>query len=314
MKIYLLESHPILSKDQKRKLEKFGELKVLNVEKLDSSEAVRLIKDADILIAGTSAIKKIDIKLLEGLHDLKFISLLTIGTNWVDLTSAKKLNIVVSNAKGGSAESVAEHIWGMILGLSKRINEFDRDARSRGAYKFTGYSGKEVYGKTLGIIGLGDIGSKVARIATCFNMEVLGVNKSNRKIQGVEMVSLDGLLKRSDIICVCVPLNEETQNMISFYEIAKMKYGAILVNCAREEIVNKNAVLKGIRSKRIFGYGVETEIMKPISKNDPYFKYPNIIVTPHNAFNTEDADERINNMMIDNIEAFLKGNPINVVN
>ncbi|MBU0569934.1 hypothetical protein KKB40_04095, partial [Patescibacteria group bacterium] len=281
---------------------------------LSSSEVIKKVSDAEILIAGSSGINRIDKELLVGLTKLKFVSLLTIGTNWIDLEHAKKKGIVVSNAKGGTAESVAEHIWGMILGLSKRINEFERDVKDKGAYKFTDYKGMEVYGKTIGIIGLGDIGIKVARIARAFQMKVIGINKSGRKIAGVYLVSLDELLRKSDVIAVCIPLVEETKNMISKAEIKKMKDGVVLVNCAREEIVDKRIVLQGIKSGKIFGYGVETEIMKPVSNNDPYLKFSNVIVTPHNAFNTKEGELRVNDLMIENIKTYLKGKPINVVN
>ncbi|MFC1790811.1 2-hydroxyacid dehydrogenase, partial [Patescibacteria group bacterium] len=263
--------------------------------------------DTEILIAGSSGIERISKELLAGLKNLKLITTLTVGMAWVDLEAAKSLKIPVCNIKGANSESVAEHAWGMILDLSKRITEFDRDVRNRGAYRFGDYQGKEVYGKTIGIIGLGDIGKKIARIAGAFKMKVLGTNKSGQKVAGVKLVRMDDLLKESDVVVIAVPLTEETKDLISKREIKLMKKEAILVNPAREPIVNKRAVLKAVKEGKLFGYGVETEIMQPISKSDPYLQYPNVVVTPHNAFNTKDAERKSFEVTIENIKAFLEG-------
>ncbi len=261
-----------------------------------------------VLIPGPSGFDKgIDAEILENLENLKFISLITVGTDWVDLDVAKNLNIPVSNVKGANSESVAEHAWGMIIDLSKRITEFNRDARDNGAYKFTDYKGRELLGKTLGLIGTGDIGKKVARIATAFDMKVLGINKHGGMVDGVELVSLDTLLKESDIVNISVPLNEETEGLIGEEEISKMKDEVIVVNCAREKIVEKDAILDAVESGKIFGYGVETAIMKPISKDDRYWDYSNVLLTVHNAFFTEEASNNELSRALDNIEKFISG-------
>lgn len=313
MEIYLVTSNPRLNEFQRQQLEEIGELQVLNVQKLSAAELVARAPNAEIVIAGPSGIEVISKELLEGLGHLKYITLLTVGYDWVDVKAAQGLKIPISNVKGASSESVAEHTWGMVLDLAKRITEFNRETREKGAYKFGDYRGKEVYGKTLGIIGLGDIGKKVARIAKGFDMKVIGINKSGRPIEGIELVNLRTLLKNSDVVTVCVPVTPETENMISDEQIGLMKNGVILVNCAREAIVNKEAVIKAVNSGKVFGYGVETPIMKPIPEDDPYLKHPNIIVTPHNAFNTEDAEVKTYDMVVKNIQSFLRGSPQNLV-
>lgn len=313
MKIHLVTFNPRPTDSQKQQLRELGDLAIVNVQKLSATEVVEKVPDAEILIVGSSGVEEVSEGLLEGLKRLKYITLLTVGYAWVDVKAAQELNIPISNVKGANSESVAEHTWGMILDLAKRITEFNRDVREKGAYKFGEYCGKEVYGKTLGVIGVGDIGTKVARIARGFDMRVLGVNKSGRLVEGVELTDLENLLKESDVITICVPLTPETESMVSDKEFTLMKDGAILVNCAREDVVNKEAVLKVIASGKIFGYGVETEIMKPIQSNDPYLKYPNVIVTPHNAFNTEDARRKVYDTAIANIQSFLDGSPQNLI-
>lgn len=288
------------------------ELDFHQVDKLAKDEIIELAKTAQILIIGPS-ITKLRRDLLSQLKELKLLALPTIGTDWVDLEYCRENGITVSNIHGATAESVAEHIWAMILDLGKRVSEFDRDARLEGAYNFTLYKGKEVYGKTLGVIGVGSIGSKVARIAKSFDMRVIGVNKSNKSVEGVEMVDKSTLLSESDVIALCIPSNDKTKNYIDHDEIVEMKDGVIIINCAREVIVNKQALLDGIKSGKVFGYGVETSIMQALDKNDEYYKYPNIIVTLHNAFNTVEADMSTYNTIVENIEAYVDGKPQNIV-
>jgi phosphoglycerate dehydrogenase-like enzyme len=295
-------------------LEKIGDLRVYNKQKLSADEVALLAHDADILIIGPSGVDRISPDMIDQLPNLKLISLLTVGYDWVDVSYAKSKDIAVCNIKGANSESVAEQSWGMIIDLAKRITEFNKDAEKNGACTFGDYKGKEIYGKTLGVIGLGDIGKKIARCAKGFNMKVLGVNKSGLPVDGVELVSLETLLTQSDVIAVATPLNSETKNLISKPQIDMMKTGAILVNCAREEIVNKTAMIEAVRNNKLFGYGVETAIMTPIPKNDPYFSTRRIIAIPHNAFNTEDADKKSYDLVLANIKAYLAGKPQHVVN
>lgn len=313
MKIYLITSNPQISGAMENKLKKMGDLVVINAQKMTAQDVISKAGDAEILIAGSSGIEMISRELLSGLEHLKMIATLTVGVAWVDIEATKDLGITVCNIKGANAESVAEHAWGMILDLAKRITEFDRDNRHQGAFMFADYTGKEVYGKTIGIIGLGDIGSKVARIAAAFNMRILGFNRSKKSIPKVEQVDLKTLLKESDVIVTTVPLTEETTNMISDNEVALMKDGVILINPAMEPITNKDAVLRGLESGKIFGFGIETEIMKPVPKDSPYFQHPRTVVTPHNAFNTEDANVKTYDLAIANVKAFIEGKPQNVV-
>jgi len=314
MKIYLITANPRLTVVMKKKLESMGELVVIDAaQKMTTEEIIARAGDAEVLIAGSSGVEKISREVLIGLKKLKMIATLTVGVAWIDVQTAKERGITVCNIKGANAESVAEHAWGMILDLSKRITEFDRDVRNEGAFEFASYTGREVYGKTIGIIGLGDIGQKVARIARGFDMKVLGFNRSKKNIENVEQVDLQRLLKESDVIVVCVPLTEETTGLISGKEIGQMKDGVILINPAMEKIVDKQSVLEAINNGKIYGFGVETDIMKPIPANDPYLKNPRILVTPHNAFNTEDANIKSYDLVIENIEKFIKGEPQNVV-
>lgn len=313
MKIYLITSDPAISDPMKKDAKKLGDLTIINAKKLPTKEVIQKASDAEILVAGPSGIERISREMLQGMKKLKMISTLSVGTAWVDLEAAKELGIKICNIKGSNSESVAEHAWGMILDLAKRISEFDRGVRNKGDYIFREYTGKEVYGKTIGIIGLGDIGKRVARIAKGFNMKIIGLNKSGKPVKGVKLVKLETLLKESDVIVICAPLTKETTKMISSKEIAIMKNGVILVNPAVEEITDKKAVLEGVESGKIFGFGIETAVMTPVPKDDPYLRHPRVLLTPHNAFNTEEANKNSYEITLENVKAFIKGKPQNVV-
>lgn len=311
MKIVCLVSDPAID-NFLNPLALIHDLTIHHASNLSENEVVEKAKEAEVLITGPE-VTQLRSSLLSLLPKLKLIAILTIGTDYIDLNYCREHNIIVSNIRGATSESVAEHIWAMILDLSKKISEFDRDARTSGAFDFSLYKGKEVYGKTLGVIGLGNIGCKVVRIAKSFDMQILGINKSGKPVDGMQPVDKETLLGKSDVIAVCIPLNEQTENYISTTEINLMKPGVIIVNCAREKIVNKDALLEGIKSGRVFGYGVETQIMKAVPKDDGYYKFPNILVVPHNAFNTEDGDEKSYKLVVENIVAFVTGTPQNVV-
>ena len=167
--------------------------------------------------------------------------------------------------------------------------------------------------KTLGIIGLGNVGKNILRISKGFRMKVLAFDRSEKSCNDFTIVSLEKLLKKSDFIVVSIPLTKSTQDLLSDAEFRIMKKESILVNIAREEIVDKQAVIRAIKSKRLRGYGVETEIMQPIPKDSPYFDYPNIIVNPHNAHNTVETKKSTDEMVTENIISFIKNNPKNIL-
>lgn len=311
MKIYLITSNPVIGDVLKVDLERIGDFKIIDGQKLTAAQVIEKASDAEILIAGSSGVEKISDELLNGLQNLKYISTLSVGLAWVDIEAVKKHGVKLSNVKGANSESVAEHTWAMILDLSKRVTEFDRDVSSKNAFRFAEYTGKEVFEKTIGIIGLGDIGQKVARIAKVFNMNTLGVNKSNKEVEGVKLVDLDTIYKESDIIAICTPLSPETENLISDEAINKMKDGVIIVNSAMEKITNKESMFKGLENGKIFGFGIETEISQSVDPS--YLKHPRIIVTPHNAFNTEDANKKTYEMAVENVMKFIEGNPIRLI-
>jgi len=288
------------------------DINIIVASKITPKELAEKAGNCEILVASPSGFERISKEHLVSLPKLKFITTTSVGTDWVDVKAAKERGIIVSNQKGVNAEAVAQHCFGLILDLAKRITEADRDIREKGEYRASPYMGTELYGKTLGIIGLGDIGQKVARIAKGFSMQVLGVNKSRKAVEGIELISLETILKKSDVIAVTIPLTKATENLLSEKDFQLMKTGVILVSISREKIINKEAVLNALDAKKIGGYGFDAEIMTPIKKDDPYLKYPRIVVTPHSASMTKEADKGYIDMTVENIMAFLNEKPIRV--
>ena len=313
MKISIILNNPNFTDEIINGFRSLGEVDIINAKKISEDEAIKKMPETEILVCGTSAFSRIGEKLINGLEKLKFISILGVGYDWIDIEAAKKRNVLMSFAKGSNSEAVAEHTWGMILDLGKRISEFDRDLRSRQEIDVFKYQGIEMYGKTIGIIGLGEIGKRVARIARGFDMKIIGINKSKKQVEGVELVGMDKLLTDSDVIAICIPLTTETENIIDDIEIQKMRKGVIVVNCAREALVNKNAIIKGIDNGIVSGYGIETDIFEPISRDDDYFKNPKILINPHNAWNTKESLKNTYDVTINNIRSFLDGKPINTI-
>jgi len=294
-------------------LKAVGNLQIFHNQNLSPEEVIDSAKNADVLITGPESTGDLTEEILSKLINLKLIALLTLGTDWVNLDYARSRGIKVSNIGASTAESVAEHTWAMILSLAKRVSEFDRATRIDGDYDFAHFKGVEVYGKTLGVIGLGNIGKRVAEIGKAFSMRLLGINKSGKAVDGIEIVAKEKLFRESDVIAVCLPSDTSTTNYVSYDEIHMMKHNSVLVNCAREKIVNKDAVIEGIKQGKLFGYGVETNIMQEVPRNDPYYDCPQIIVTPHNAFNTAEADIRSYEVVVDNVLQFIEGHPTNAV-
>lgn len=314
MKITIAYRTPQISDKVLNQLKKVGDVDIVSLIKAEEDEIIEKLQGTEILLAANSGYKMITERCFQELPSLKMITILGVGYDYIDVDAASKHNVKICRTIGANSESVAEHAWGMILDLSKRITEFEREARNTGENRCKLFPGTTVYGKTIGIVGLGEIGKRIARIAAAFNMKILGINKSGKPVNNIEVTSKNHLLQNSDIVVMACPLTDETTNFIDTDAIKKMKDKSILVNVSREPLVNKEAAIEGIRSGKLFGYGIETDIGEPIPPTDEYFRFKNILVTPHNAWNTDDTIANYDQISVDNIKAFVEGKPINVLN
>ena len=191
-----------------------------------------------------------------------------------------------------------------------RENPFELDPGNKEHHKFIGFDFKE---KTLGVIGLGNIGTVVARIGIALEMNVVAFNRSRKTVNGVKMLGLNELLKRSDILSIHLPLTDDTRNLISSKEFELMKANAILINTSQPEIVNIEALYNALKSNRLLGAGMDIGTM--IKADHPLFKLDNVVLTPHEgSFTRESFFVILPEMIVENVEAFVKRKPINLVN
>lgn len=254
---------------------------------------------------------------ISSLPDLRLIATRTAGYSHIDVTSATAHGVAVANVPHYAGPSVGEFVFGLVLTLVRKIREADADVK-RGNWNFTSFLGYELRGKTLGIIGLGDIGQYVARLAKAFGMEVITYSlpyepELETSLQ-VQYVSLEDLLRRSDIISVHVPLTTETRGLIDAQKLALVKEGAILVNTARGGIINEDALYQALLSGQLGGACLDVVEEEPPRKGNPLFTLPNVIATPHIAWHTREAIERQFEETMKNVIAFFEGELRCVVN
>lgn len=314
-------------------LEKDHEL-IYHERALDATAAAK-VADADIL--SVFIYSRLNRDLLERFDRLKLIATRSTGVDHIDLERCAERGICVANVPTYGGHVVAEHTFALLLAISHQlVAAIDRTRR--GDFSLKGLSGFDLHGRTIGVIGTGDIGGNVARIARGFGMEVLAYDIAPRQElveeTGLAYVDLPELLSRSDVVSLHVPATRATEKMISHDEFAAMKEGAVLINTARGAVVDTEALLRALSEGRLAAAGLdvlpeepalreETELLRSYfqekHKLDILFadhlllRMRNVIVTPHSAFNTRDAVNRILDTTRGNIDGFLRGEPQNRV-
>ena len=317
MKIVVLDSYGMnpgdLSWDA---LKELGEVTIY--DRTSEDEVYQRCSDADIVLTNKVVF---DADTIWKLPNLKYIGVLATGYNIVDTVAACDNNIVVTNVPAYSTDSVAQLTFAHILSIANRVEHYaieNRNGRWSNNPDFVYWDTPliELTGKTLGIVGLGLIGMKVAKMALCFGMDVFAVTSKHRKDlpEGIQKTTLDGLLATSDILSLHCPLKRETREMINATTLAKMKHGAILINTGRGPLVNENDVAEALKSGQLGAYGTDVMCQEPPSADNPLFSAPNFYSTPHIAWATFEARQRLMKTVVDNVKAFIEGKPVNVVN
>jgi len=259
---------------------------------------------------------------LNQLPDLKYIGVLATGYNIIDTGVCKQKGIVVSNVPGYGTGAVAQFVFALLLELCLHVQKhsdavFDGKWTRSVDFSFWDYPLIELAGKTIGIIGFGTIGQKVADIATAFDMNIIATGRrqtdqSHR--QNFKWVSLDELLQQADVISIHCPLTPETQGLINAANLQKMKPSAFLVNTSRGPIVNDADLALALNNNIIAGAGIDVLSKEPPIDGNPLFSAKNCIITPHIAWAAKEARARLMDTVISNLNAFIAGQPINVVN
>lgn len=276
----------------------------------DKEELIDRCKNADCIV--TSQIP-IDKEVIDNCSDLKYICVAFTGTDHIDKDYCRQKNIIVSNCSGYSTSAVADLVFAMILNIMRNINKCDNAVRN--CLDKSGLIGEELEGKTFGIIGLGDIGTRVAKIADAFGCKVIAYNRHEKHIDFVQNVDLRQLLKESDIISLHVPANLSTRHMIGKEELKLMKKSAILINCARGAVVDNEALTDALNEKKIAGAGVDVFDYEPPLKADYcLLKADNCLLTPHIGFASKQAFIKRAHIVGNNLKGYIDNCYINVVN
>jgi len=278
-------------------------------------------------------------EILDQLPKLKIIATRSTGFDHLDLNVCKAKGVLVANVPGYGSHTVAEYTFGLLICLVRKIYDAYHRVRETGNFDLTGLKGRELFNKTLGVIGTGRIGINVIKIANGFGMKVIAYDKyPNDELEqqlDFEYVSFEELLKQADIITLHVPYNTETHHLLNKNNISLIKTGAYVINTSRGGVIETEALYQALKSGQIAGAALdvleeeegvkeeqellvkgkiaESEKLKTILLNHIFIDLDNVIVSPHNAFNTEEALESIVAMTIDNIDDYLKGKPINLV-
>ena len=317
MKIVILDGYAANPGDlDYHLLEKLGEVVVY--PRTSDEEKVERAKDADIILLNKV---QIDADTLAQLPNLKYIGIQATGFNVVDIKAAKERGVIVTNIPAYSTDSVAQQTFALILAVTNRVEHYTQENRNeRWAYNkdfcYWDTPLMELAGKKFGIMGLGNIGMKVATIAHDFGMDVYACTSKNSSDlpDWITKVHKDGLLAVSDILSLHCPLADDTYHFINEESLQKMKDTAILVNTGRGPLVDENAVAAALHAGELGAYCADVMEQEPPQKENPLFGEPNAYLTPHIAWATYEARERLNKQVAANVKAFIEGNPINVVN
>lgn len=278
-----------------------------------------------------------DEKVMEQLSSLKLIATRSTGFDHIAIDVCRERDITVCNVPTYGSNTVAEHVFGLLLTISHKLEEAI-DRTRKGDFSPRGLQGFDLQGKTMGIIGTGDIGRETIRIAKGFGMDVLAFDiapdEDAARQLDFQYADMDQLLANSDVVSLHVPANEKTRHLISRDEFEKMKEGAVLINTARGDVVDTRALVRALAEQKLSAAGLdvlpdepvireEAELLRSVYEerhdlntllaNHVLVHMRNVVVTPHSAFNTREAVQRILDTTVKNIQAFANGEPINVV-
>lgn len=317
MKIVVLDGQGVNPGDISwNRIEELGELIVY--PRTAPEEVLQHVGDAEIALTNKTVF---DANIIAQLKNTKYIGVLATGYNVVDTKAAREYGIVVTNIPAYSTDSVAQMVFAHLLNVSNHVEHYAEETRN-GVWSRCPdfcYWNKplfELAGKTLGIIGLGHIGMKVAQIAQAFGMNVLAYTSKtpDQLPEGIRKTTLDGLFGASDVVSLHCPLTDTTRELMNNTSIEKMRDGAILINTGRGPLVNEVDVADALASGKLGAYCADVLSCEPPSPSNPLVGAPHAFITPHVAWATLEARLRLMDIAVNNIKSFLEGSPTNVVN
>lgn len=304
MKIVFLESLGLSVErieDECKTLEALGHEVVIYADRCPEKNAERAA-DADIVVESNMPLHK---DFFDACPNLKMLSIAFTGLDHIDLNECERRGIIVKNAAGYSTEAVAEEAICMMIGLYRHVIENDRITRSCTGVPMS--PGREIAGKTIGVIGLGAIGQRTAKLAQAFGCNVIAWNRTPRIVDGVTIVDKETLFKEADIVTIHIALNDETRDFVTAKELALMKRSSIIVNAARGPIVNAQDLSDALKEGRISGAALDVyDVEPPLDSNNPMLDAPNTILLPHIGFATKEAFELRLGIVVNNVKEFCK--------
>ncbi len=308
----------------------------LSKNKVDGD--MNLPEKADFDVISVFVNSKIEPKVLDQFPNLKFIATRSTGFDHIDCTECTNRKIPVAYVPSYGVNTVAEFAFGLILNLTRKIYQSINQMKETSSFSLNGLRGMDVKGKIIGVVGTGHIGTEVVKIAKGFGMNVIAYDPFPKeefaRAMGFNYVSLDELLKNADVITIHTPYNKDTHHLINRNNVATIKRGAYLINTARGAIVETDALVEALQKGILGGAGLDVleeegetkdelellvktreneEDLKTMLENHVLMKMPNVLITPHNAFNTNEAVARILDTTLQNIKSFASGKPTNLI-
>ncbi len=317
MKIVFADADTLGADISLDKFREFGEIEVYGFTKPD--ELKSRCDGADVIITNKVCVNE---KTLGENPTIKFVGVTATGTNVIDFDYTKKHGITVTNVKGYSTQSVAQHTFSLLFYLMEKSHYYDTYVKQEKyvdnvLFNHLGQTFNELYGKTWGIVGLGEIGRKVADIAKAFGCNVIYYSTSGKNNNdNYNRVDFDTLLTSSDIVSVHAPLNQDTENLFDDSAFDKMKKNSIFINVGRGPIVDEQALYNALSEEKIAGAGLDVLCEEPMSRNNPLVQFKDsnrLIITPHIAWATVEARQRLIEEVYLNLRAFTKGEKRSVV-
>jgi len=316
MKIVVLDGFTLNPGDLSwEELRRLGECEIF--ERSSGGEVPARLAGAGAALTNKVVVSR---EIMVRLPELRYIGVTATGFNIVDTAAAKELGITVTNVPAYGTDSVAQAAFALLLELTNHTGHHARTVRegrwSRSPdFCYWDYPLAELAGRVFGIVGFGRIGRKAGEIAAAFGMQVLAVARPERELpETVRAVSLETLLRESDVVSLHCPLTPQTQGLINRERLALMKPGAFLLNTSRGPLIVEEDLAEALRAGRLGGAGLDVLAVEPPRPDNPLFSAPNCYITPHQAWATQAARQRLMNVSVANLRQFLAGHPQNVVN
>lgn len=315
MRTVIPDDFPVLftASDQMARLEALGEVVGYNTRAQSAEELIGRLQGASAVV-NMRSFTRFTAEVLGACPELRLISISGTGTDNVDLEAAARHGILVCNTPAANSVSVAEHTWALLLALARGLRPMEE--RMRGGEWWHHY-GMELRGKTLGLIGLGRIARLVAGYGRAFGVDVVAwsytADEARAREAGARLVALDDLLSTADVVSLHLRLSDRSRGLLGEAELRRMKPGALLVNTARGALTDEAAVARALAEGRLAGAALDCYAEEPLPMDHPLRATPNTVLIPHAGWMTEDARGRMLSEPVDNIEAWLRGAPQNVV-